>query len=56
MFTKIALAFAIVLGAASATYAAPRQVNHSPSQVTQPLYFKLATGAEYDGLRAASER
>jgi hypothetical protein len=41
MFTKIALAVAIVLGTASATFAAPK------GQVNEPLYFKQATGAEW---------
>jgi hypothetical protein len=43
MFTKIALAVAIVLGTASASFAAPK--HHGT--VNEPLYFKQATGAEW---------
>jgi hypothetical protein len=45
MFTKIALAVAIVLGTASASFAAPS--HHGKGQVSEPLYFKQATGAEW---------
>jgi hypothetical protein len=44
MFTKIALAVtaaAILFGAASPTYAAPRD-----QRVSEPLYFSLATGPD----------
>jgi hypothetical protein len=45
MFTKIALAVAVVLGTASASFAAPK---HPPKgHVSEPLYFKQATGAEW---------
>jgi hypothetical protein len=44
MFTKIAFAVAaaaILLGAASTTYAGPRD-----QRASEPVYFSLATGAE----------
>ena len=44
MFTKITLmaaAAAILLSTASATFAAPKN-----ERVTEPLYFKMATGEE----------
>jgi hypothetical protein len=43
MVTKIAFAVAIILGTASASFAAP--VKHG--KVTEPLYFSYATGAEW---------
>jgi hypothetical protein len=46
MFTKIAFAVAIVLGTVSASFAAP---SHSKvtGKVSEPTYFKYATGAEW---------
>ena len=49
MFTKIAVAVAIIFGTASASFAAPKHTNQGPSvsSTSQPLYFKYATGAEW---------
>jgi hypothetical protein len=44
MITKLALAVAVVLGMASTSFAAPMKSHTSASQ---PLYFKLATGADW---------
>ena len=50
MFTKIAsiaTAAAILLGTASATFAAPKnQTGSEPPRIQEPLYFQHATGVD----------